>query len=351
MAGQREWRSAASRRRRDRRCDPTVPAQFLIDCAVGSIMRQRLRRAAAVSAMSVDGATLHAPIPPKAPPSAAPVASAPKLDLGLLLLRGNAMLALGDISAARLLYERATALGSAERRPGLGTHTMLLPGIDPDEGIVADQAAAIAWYRKAAAWATLKRSPTQTIGDGTSRWMIYSCLLPLRLSSTPDNAGGGSHVSALRHRTTSPIIRSVRHSFPSGDGARRAHYDPTAGRHARGAPLVRPMYTRADSNDETIPAAPAGVTPSFWSGRRGLGAPTARSAHRVWGSQHAPASMLQRCSLSPVWLDSVASLNRPGARRRRRVKTGRRGAILFMADPDVREPVRWPRQPPCRASP
>ena len=108
-----------------------------------------------VSAVSVDGATLHAPIPPKPPPSAAPVASAPQLDLGflpLLLSRGNAMLALGDISAARLLYERATALGSAGAATRLGnTYDAGFLASIQARGIVADQAAAIAWYRKAAA--------------------------------------------------------------------------------------------------------------------------------------------------------------------------------------------------------
>ena len=105
-----------------------------------------------VAAASVDSATLHAPIPPKPPPSAAPVASAPQLDLGLLLSRGNAMLALGDISAARLFYERAAALGSAEAATKLGnTYDAAFLASIQAKGIVADQAAAIAWYRKAAA--------------------------------------------------------------------------------------------------------------------------------------------------------------------------------------------------------
>jgi hypothetical protein len=105
-----------------------------------------------VSAAPVDSATPHAPIPPKQPPPAAPVASVPHLDLGLLLSRGNAMLALGDISAARLFYERAAALGSAGAATALGNtyDAAFLVSIQA-KGIVADQAAAIAWYRKAAA--------------------------------------------------------------------------------------------------------------------------------------------------------------------------------------------------------
>jgi TPR repeat protein len=78
--------------------------------------------------------------------------SAPHLDLGLLLSRGNARLALGDISAARLLYERAAALGSARAATALGnTYDGAFLGSIQAKGIVADQAAAIVWYRKAAA--------------------------------------------------------------------------------------------------------------------------------------------------------------------------------------------------------
>jgi TPR repeat protein len=76
----------------------------------------------------------------------------PHLDLGLLLTRGDAMLALGDISAARLLYERAAALGSAGAAKALGNtyDAAFLASINA-KGIVADEAAAVAWYRKAAA--------------------------------------------------------------------------------------------------------------------------------------------------------------------------------------------------------
>jgi type II secretory pathway predicted ATPase ExeA len=97
-------------------------------------------------------ASLPVPQPPKPPPPAAPVASVPHLDLGLLLSRADAMLALGDISAARLLYERAAALGSAGAATALGnTYDASFLASIQAKGIVADEAAAIAWYRKAAA--------------------------------------------------------------------------------------------------------------------------------------------------------------------------------------------------------
>jgi TPR repeat protein len=62
------------------------------------------------------------------------------------------MLALGDISAARLFYERAVALGSARASTALGnTYDAAFLVSIRAKGIVADQSTAIAWYRKAAA--------------------------------------------------------------------------------------------------------------------------------------------------------------------------------------------------------
>jgi TPR repeat protein len=62
------------------------------------------------------------------------------------------MLALGDISAARLLFERAAALGSAGAATALGnTYDAAFLASIQAKGIVADQAAAITWYHKAAA--------------------------------------------------------------------------------------------------------------------------------------------------------------------------------------------------------
>jgi TPR repeat protein len=62
------------------------------------------------------------------------------------------MLALGDISAARLFYERAAALGSARAAAALGkTYDAAFLASIQAKGIVADQSTAIAWYRKAAA--------------------------------------------------------------------------------------------------------------------------------------------------------------------------------------------------------
>jgi hypothetical protein len=74
------------------------------------------------------------------------------LDLTLLLSRGDAMLELGDISAARRLYERAAALGSARAATAAGkTYDAAFLASIHARGIVPDAAAAAAWYRKAVA--------------------------------------------------------------------------------------------------------------------------------------------------------------------------------------------------------
>jgi hypothetical protein len=70
----------------------------------------------------------------------------------LLLRRGDAALADGDIIAARLLYERAAAMGSAKAATSAGkTYDVDFLSQSGARGIRPDQTAAAAWFRKAAA--------------------------------------------------------------------------------------------------------------------------------------------------------------------------------------------------------
>jgi hypothetical protein len=81
---------------------------------------------------------------------AAPTSSDPMMSL--LLRRGDAALADGDIIAARLMYERAADLGSASAATSAGktydVDFLLQTGA---RGIQPDQTAAAAWFRKAVA--------------------------------------------------------------------------------------------------------------------------------------------------------------------------------------------------------
>ncbi len=75
----------------------------------------------------------------------------PPPDVGSLLSRGEAMLALGDISAARLLYERAAAIGSARAATALGkTYDPAFLTSIQVSGLAPNRAAAVLWYRKGA---------------------------------------------------------------------------------------------------------------------------------------------------------------------------------------------------------
>jgi|HubBroStandDraft_1064217.scaffolds.fasta_scaffold28378_3 hypothetical protein len=88
-----------------------------------------------------------APAPPPLP------AARPSDDMvALLLRRGDAALADGDIIAARLLYERAAAMGSAKAATSAGkTYDIDFLSQSGARGIRPDQTAAAAWFRKAAA--------------------------------------------------------------------------------------------------------------------------------------------------------------------------------------------------------
>ncbi|HTB44703.1 MAG TPA: hypothetical protein VK741_13825 [Acetobacteraceae bacterium] len=94
-----------------------------------------------------------------APASSAPASSAPSEAatprdelVRILLQRGDAAIVAGDITAARLLYERAAEQGSAVAATDAAEtyDPAFLREIDA-HGIQADQAAAAGWYRKAAA--------------------------------------------------------------------------------------------------------------------------------------------------------------------------------------------------------
>ncbi len=79
-------------------------------------------------------------------------ATPPQAMIGLLTQRGDAALAVGDIIAARLLYERAATLGSANAATAAGkTYDIDFLVRADTHGIRPDPVAAAAWYRKAIA--------------------------------------------------------------------------------------------------------------------------------------------------------------------------------------------------------
>jgi TPR repeat protein len=69
-----------------------------------------------------------------------------------LLRRGEAQMAVGDISGARRLFERAAAGGSAAAAFAAGGtyDPAVLAAVGAHAGVAADPAAAAAWYRRAA---------------------------------------------------------------------------------------------------------------------------------------------------------------------------------------------------------
>ena len=87
------------------------------------------------------------PPSPGAPPAASPL---PPTVLAILLDRGAAMLATGDISAARLLYKRAADSGSAQAAAQIGrTYEPTFLANKRAIGIQADPTIAAGWYRRA----------------------------------------------------------------------------------------------------------------------------------------------------------------------------------------------------------
>jgi type II secretory pathway predicted ATPase ExeA len=96
-------------------------------------------------------AVARGPSPPAGSAGAAPKSTAiPKGTIELLIRRGNEMLAAGDISAARLLYERAAAAGDARAATAAGkTYDPVFLGQIGAFGVAARPEQAVRWYRQA----------------------------------------------------------------------------------------------------------------------------------------------------------------------------------------------------------
>jgi len=92
----------------------------------------------------------RAAVPPRHMPDSGDTSLVPPQAIATLLRRGDRMFELHDISAARLLYERAAEAGSgvAALRLGMTYDPNVLADLQ-SRGVGADAAAAEAWYQKA----------------------------------------------------------------------------------------------------------------------------------------------------------------------------------------------------------
>ena len=123
--------------------DPPEPPREQRSAAIGSGNAAATQLAAVATA-----APRSLPEQPTGSPSAGTVPSADMV--ALLLRRGDASFALGDVSSARLLYERAAEGGDGRGATGVGKtyDPMSLRAIGA-RGIQADPVAAATWYRRA----------------------------------------------------------------------------------------------------------------------------------------------------------------------------------------------------------
>ncbi len=143
---------------------PEEPPSFDLEAAIRSLGPPPERPVAAAAAPAPPPAPAQpSPTPParaqpaasaaaEAPPPVSPLAVPdPPAVIGAMLLRGEALLAIGDISGARRFFERAAASGSGVAALHMGAT------YDPAElarigvrGIPPDPARSLAWYRHAA---------------------------------------------------------------------------------------------------------------------------------------------------------------------------------------------------------
>jgi TPR repeat protein len=84
---------------------------------------------------------------PAAPPE--PL-RAPTAEISALLVRGDSLFGVGDVTSARLFYERASDAGDAQAALKLGvTYDPSFLALARLNGVRGDLAVAIRWYRRA----------------------------------------------------------------------------------------------------------------------------------------------------------------------------------------------------------
>lgn len=135
--------------------EPPAP---ILDAALAALAREAATARTTARAVQADAA------PPAAAPrsgqAAAPPVPAPVTPLavpdppavvGAMILRGEALLAIGDISGARRFFERAAASGNGAAALAMGgTYDPGVLATIGARGITPDRATALVWYRYAA---------------------------------------------------------------------------------------------------------------------------------------------------------------------------------------------------------
>jgi hypothetical protein len=129
-----------------------APASKPTEMAYNSQPSREEIQAAYQSAMKGSQVAAVAPVAPPPQPAAPPARRMDPDELAGLLKRARSLLAVGDISAARLLLERAADAQEAEAALLLGTtYDPLVIGNQDMRSITPDPAMARQWYQKAAA--------------------------------------------------------------------------------------------------------------------------------------------------------------------------------------------------------
>ena len=131
-----------------------VTAPSTIPAPTPATQPDPVRIALALTGERAMAPSIPAPVPPApprpAPAIVAPMAAVPPAIIALLLRRGDEQAALGDVSAARLLYQRAAEAGNgpAARLAAQTYDEALLP--PAIASTLADRGAARTWYARAA---------------------------------------------------------------------------------------------------------------------------------------------------------------------------------------------------------
>jgi TPR repeat protein len=131
---------------------PDDAGQAVEPVVVPAVPAEPLTAAVPPAEIVVPGAAAVAGTVPPAATLQRPASRASPASVAALLARGDALIAIGDVAAARLVYQRAATLDSARAATAAGQtyDPRFLQSIGA-MGVVADPERAADWYRKGVA--------------------------------------------------------------------------------------------------------------------------------------------------------------------------------------------------------
>ena len=199
----------------------------------------------------------------------------PAETIAALMKRGDELLRIGDISAARLAYERAAAGGSARAMTALGmTYDPSFLSRTNARGIRPDPAVAAEWYRKAAALGDAAAAPQPPAAPVSKPVAEPEAKPAPELAAKPAEEPAPATNRPQRARALPPPKTGARNAEVLENRPLRTAAAPTAQRPSAPPPVTAATVASAGASRVH---GPTNLLPPSWSVPASVAAPPRRS--------------------------------------------------------------------------